>query len=117
MPTKTKVTGLHRVGTEWVSTSLNFAELPADWAENEASQNPEAWLTACPNLHALRRMAIMAHTGAGGLLLSLEGQDRAKEKQILNRAGDKAADEAIKAAQSAIAYLTVCPVNRQPPTS
>ena len=110
MPTKTKVTGLHRVGTEWVSTTLNFATLPADWSECEASQHPDPWLGARPNLHALRRMAIMADAGAVRLLLSLRGQDKEKEEQILAQAGqDKAAQRAIEAARSAIAYLTCNP--------
>ena len=115
MPSKRQVTGLQRVGVEWVSNTLNFAELPADWAEIEASQHPEPWLDSCPHLHALRRMAIMADAGAVRLLLSLEGQDRAKEQQIIDRAGDKTADRAIKAAQSALAYLTVRPP--QPPSA
>ena len=109
MPPKRQVAGLQRVGNEWVSYTLNFAALPADWAEIEASQNPEPWLGGCPNLHALRRMSILAHAGAVRLLLSLEGQDRAKENQILTSTGDKAADQAIQAARSALAYLTVRP--------
>ena len=113
MAPKRHVTGLQRVNGEWVSNTLNFAKLPADWAEIEASQHPEPWLDSCPHLHALRRMAIMADAGAVRLLLSLEGQDRAKEQQIIDRAGDKTADRAIKAAQSAMAYLTV----RPPPPS
>ena len=102
-----RVTGLQRIGTEWVSYTLNFAELPSDWAEIEASQHPEPWLNNNPNLHALRRMAILADAGAVRLLLSLRGQDREKERQILDRAGDKAADRAIEAARSALAYLTI----------
>ena len=118
MPPKRQVTGLQRVGNEWVSYTLNFAALPADWAEIEASQNPEPWLGGCPHLHALRRMAIMAHAGAVRLLLSLEGQDRAKENQILTSTGDKAADQAIQAARSALAYLTVRPpAHICPPTA
>ena len=109
MAPKRHVTGLQRVNGEWVSNTLNFAALPADWAEIEASQHPEPWLDSCPHLHALRRMAIMADAGAVRLLLSLEGQDRAKEQQIIDRAGDKTADRAIKAAQSALAYLTIRP--------
>ena len=107
MPPERQVTGLQRIGTEWVSYTLNFAQLPADWAEIEASQRPEPWLDSCPNLHALRRMAILADAGAVRMLLSLRGQDREKERQILDRAGDKAADRAIEAARSAMAYLTV----------
>ncbi len=92
---------------EWVSYTLNFAALPTDWAEIEACQHPEPWLDNRPNLHALRRMAIMADAGAVRLLLGLHGSDAAKEQQILERAGqDKAADRATKAAQSALAYIT-----------
>ena len=91
-------------GSRTPSTSLNS---PTDWAETEASQCPEPWLGNNPNLHALRRMAILADAGAVRLLLSLRGQDREKEQQILDRAGDKTADRAIKAAQSALAYLTI----------
>ena len=107
MSPKRQVAGLQRAGNEWVSNTLNFAELPADWAEIEASQYPEPWLGSNPNLHALRRMAILADAGAVRLLLSLRGQDGEKEQQILDRAGDKTADRAIEAAQSALAYLTI----------
>jgi hypothetical protein len=110
MPPKRSVTGLQRVGCEWVSYTLNVQALPSDWSEIEASQHPEPWLDSRPNLHALRRMAIMADAGAVRLLLSLQGSDGAKEQQILERAGqDKAADRATKAAQSALAYLTCNP--------
>ena len=102
-----QVTGLQRVGAEWVSYTLNFAELPVDWAEIEASQLPGPWLDNNPHLHALRRMAILADAGAVRLLLSLRGQDREKEQQILDRAGDQAAERVIKATQSALAYLTI----------
>ena len=109
-PKKRQVTGLQRVDGEWVSYTLNFATLPPDWAEIEASQRPEPWLGGRPNLHALRRMAIMADAGAVRFLLSLRGQDREKEEQILAQAGhDKAAQRAIEAARSAIAYLTCNP--------
>ena len=91
-----------------------FAELPADWAEMEARQHAEPWLDSNPNLHVLRRMAIMADAGAVRLLLSLHGQDRDKEQQIIDRAGDNIVDMAIKAAQTALAYLTVRP---PPPTA
>ena len=65
MPPKRQITGLHRIGAEWVSYTLNFAELPADWAEVEANQHPEPWLDNCPHLHALKRMAVLADTKAG----------------------------------------------------
>ena len=52
-------------------------------------------------------MAILADAGAVILLLSLRGQDREKECQILDRTGDKTADRVTKAAQSAMAYLTI----------
>ena len=109
MPPKRQVTGLQRVGAEWVSYNIRgeFAELPVDWAEIEASQHPEPWLGNNPNLHALRRMAILTDAGAVRLLLSLRGQDREKECQILDRAGDKTVDRVIEAAQSALAYLTI----------
>ena len=97
---------------EWVSYTLNFASLPPDWSEIEASQQPDAWLDNTPNLHALRRMAIMADAGAVRLLLSLKGQDRAKEQEILALVGDKTADRVIEAVRSALAYLT-CKMHRQ----
>ena len=107
MPPKRHVTGLQRVKGEWVSYTLNFTSLPSDWAEIEASQHPEPWLDSRPNLHALRRMAIMADSGAVRLLLGLHGSDATKEQQILDQAGqDKAADRATKASRSALAYLT-----------
>ena len=110
MPPKRNVTGLQRVNGEWISYTLNFASLPPDWAEIEASQRPEPWLDSNANLHALRRMAIMADAGAVRLLLGLQGSDAAKEKQIIERAGqDKAAYRTTKAAQSALAYLTCNP--------
>ena len=105
-----KIAGLHRVKGEWVSEALTFAALPAEWSEIEASQNPEPWLDNKPHLHALRRMAIMADAGAVKLLLSLEGQDRAKQEQILARVGsDSAATRVDKAVHAARAFLTICP--------
>ena len=105
-----KIAGLHRVKGEWVSEALTFAALPAEWSEIEASQTPEPWLDNKPHLHALRRMAIMADAGAVKLLLSLEGQDRAKQEQILARVGvDSAATRVDKAVYAARAYLTFCP--------
>ena len=105
-----QVTGLQRVNGEWISYTLNFASLPPDWAEIEASQHPEPWLDSRPNLHALRRMAIMADAGAVRLLLGLQGSDAAKEKQIIERAGqDKTAYRTTMATQSALAYLTCNP--------
>ena len=95
---------------EWVSDTLTFAALPAEWSEIEASQTPEPWLNHKPHLHALRRMAIMADAGAVKLLLSLEGQDHAKQEQILARLGiDSAATRVDKAVHAARAYLTICP--------
>ena len=109
-PKKRQVAGLQRVGSEWVSYTLNFAALPPDWAEIEASQRPQPWLDSNPNLHALRRMAIMADAGAVRFLLSLRGQDREKEQKILAQAGhDKAAHRATEAARTALAYLTCSP--------
>jgi hypothetical protein len=112
MPPKRQVTGLQRVGAEWVSYTLNFEALPADWSEIEASQQPDAWLDSTPHLHALRRMAIMADAGAVRLLLSLKGQDRAKEQQIIALVGDKTADRVKEAVRSALAYLT-CRMHNQ----
>ena len=110
MPPKRQVTGLQRVYGEWVSYTLTFSALPPDWAEIEASQRPEPWLDRNPNLHALRRMAIMADAGAVKLLLSLRGRDREKEEQILAQAEqNKAADRAARATQSALAYLNCSP--------
>ena len=110
MAPKKKIAGLQRVNGEWVSDTLTFAALPAEWSEIEASQTPEPWLDNKPHLHALRRMAIMADAGAVKLLLSLEGQDRAKQEQILARVGsDSAATRVDKAVHAARSYLTVCP--------
>ena len=86
--------------------------MPPDWSEIEASQQPDAWLDTKHNLHALRRMAIMADAGAVRLLLSLKGQDRAKEQQILALVGDKTTDRVIEAVRSALAYLT-CRMHNQ----
>jgi hypothetical protein len=91
---------------------LNFEALPADWSEIEASQQPDAWLDSTPNLHALRRMAVLADAGAVRLLLSLKGQDRAKEQQIIALVGDKTADRVKEAVRSALAYLT-CRMHNQ----
>ena len=110
MPHKHQVTGLHLIGAEWVSYTLNCVELPAYWAVIEASQHADQWLDRHPNLHALRRMAIMADAGAVRLLLNLHGQDREKEEQLLAQAGhDKAAQRAIEAARTALAYLACNP--------
>ena len=110
MAPKKKIAGLQRVNGEWVSDTLTSAALPAEWSEIEASQAPDPWLDCNPHLHALRRMAIMADAGAVKLLLSLEGQDHAKQEQILARVGsDSAANRVDKAVQIALAYLTVCP--------
>jgi len=112
MPPKRQVTGLQRVGVEWISYTLNFEALPADWAEIEASQQPDVWLDNTPHLHALRRMAIMADAGAVRLLTSLKGQDKAKEQQILALVGDKTTDRVIEAVRSALAFLT-CKMHNQ----
>jgi hypothetical protein len=110
MAPKRQVTGLQRVGGEWVSYTLNFAALPPDWAEIEASQHPEPWLDSNPNLYALRRMAIMADAGAVRFLLSLCGQDREKEAEILAQAKqNKVAQRATEAARTALAYLACNP--------
>ena len=107
-PKRNQVPGLQRVNGEWVSYTLNFAALPTDWAEIEASQRPEPWLDSNPNLHALRRMSVLADCGAVRLLLSLTGSDTAKEQQIHQLvAQDTAAARATNAAQSALAYITV----------
>jgi len=104
MAPKRSVTGLQRLNGEWVSNTLNFAELPSDWAEIEASQYAEPWLGRNPSLYALRRMAIMADSGAVRLLLSLHGRDKEKEQQILE-SQDNAAHRANEAARTALAYL------------
>ena len=92
---------------EWVSRTLNFRELPSDWAEIEASQCADPWLGSCPNLHALRRMAILADIGAVRLLQSLRGRDGEKEQQILAQAQARheAAERAKESARTALAYL------------
>ena len=110
MAPKRHVTVLRRVGCEWASYTLNFEALPLEWSSFEASQRPEPWLNGQPNLHALRRMPILADASAVRLLLALKGNDRIKEEQILGRARqDDAADRAINAARSALAYLIVNP--------
>jgi len=109
-PKKRAVTGLQCVKGEWVSDTLNFAALPADWSEIEASQTPALWLDDRPHLHALRRMAIMADAGAVKLLLSLEGRDRPKQEQILAKVGsDNTANRVDEAVLAAQAFLTICP--------
>ena len=47
MPPKSQVTGLHRIGTEWVSYTLNFTALPPNWAEIEAKYTPSHMCTGC----------------------------------------------------------------------
>ena len=114
MAPKRAVTGLKRVGAEWVHYSLCFASLPANWSEVEASQCPHPWLDDNAPLHALRRMAILADAAAVRLLLSLEGSDATKNQQILDRNGqDVAATRAMEAAQSAAAYLAENPPEPQ----
>ena len=109
-PKKKQIAGLQRVNGEWVSDTLNFAGLPADWSEIEAGQTPEPWLDKRAHIDALRRMAIMADAGAVKLLLSLEWQDRAKQEQILAMVGrNKTADRVDKAVHAAQAFLTICP--------
>ena len=109
-PKKKQIAGLQRVKGEWVSDTLNFAALPADWSEIEASQTPEPWLDKRAHLRAVRRMAIMADAGAVKLLLSLEGHDRAKQDQILALVGcNQTADRVDKAVHAAQAFLTICP--------
>ena len=109
-PRKQKIPGMQRINGEWVSDTLNFAAIPADWSEIEASQTPEPWLDKRAHIHALRRMAILADAGAVKLLLSLEGQDRAKQDQILAQLGrNKTADRVDKAVHAAQAFLTICP--------
>ncbi len=109
-PKKKQIAGLQRVNGEWVSDTLNFAAIPADWSEIEASQTPEPWLDKRAHIHALRRMAIMADAGAVKLLLSLEGQDRAKQDQILAQLGrNTTADRVDNAVNGAQAFLTICP--------
>eukprot|EP00969_Alexandrium_andersonii_P302212 13359261-Alexandrium_andersonii.AAC.1 len=64
MPPKRQLTGLQRVGCEWVNYTLAFGALPEDWAAAEAAKYPAPWLDDRPNLHALRRLAIMADAPA-----------------------------------------------------
>ena len=96
--------GLQRVNGEWVNDALVFGTLPADWSAHEAAANPEPWVSSCALLHALRRLAILADPAACKLLLSLHGQDIAKEQQIRAKVGaDPAAtraSEAISVARS-----------------
>jgi hypothetical protein len=109
MAPKTKhVPGLHRSdGGEWINTALILEALPPDWAVYEASERPEPWLASNANLHALRRLAIMADVASVRLLLKLTGQDFEKENQIIQAAEDnQAAAKACAAVQSARVYLT-----------
>ena len=108
MAPKHRITGLQRVRGEWISDTLNFVALPSDWSEIEASQQPEPWLACNAHLHALRRMAIMADTGAVKLLLALQGSDASKQAQPLAKMGhNKTADRVGDAVSAAQAYLTV----------
>ena len=110
MAPRKQIPGLQRVNGEWVSDTLNFAAIPADWSEIEASQTPEPWLDKRAHIHALRRMAILADVGAVKLLLSLEGRDRAKQDQILAQLGrNTTADRVDNAVNAAQAFLTICP--------
>ena len=96
--------GLQRVNGEWVNDTLVFGALPADWSAQEAAVKPEPWVSSCALLHALRRLAILADPAACKLLLSLHGQDIAKEQQIRAKVGtDPAAtrvSEAIRVART-----------------
>ena len=102
--TKKACHGLQRVNGEWVNDALVFGALPADWSAQEAAVKPEPWVSSCALLHALRRLAILADPAACKLLLSLQGQDIAKEQQIRAKVGtDPAAtraSEAIRVAQT-----------------
>ena len=90
--------GLQRVNGEWVNDALVFGALPADWSAQEAAVKPEPWVSSCALLHALRRLAILADPAACKLLLSLQGQDIAKEQQIRAKVGtDPAATRASEA--------------------
>ena len=51
-------------------------------------------------------MAILADTRAVRLLLNLRGQDKEKEQQLLDRAGDNTTDRVSEATQSTLAYPT-----------
>ena len=119
MPPKRQLTGLQRVGCEWVNYTLSFAALPEDWPALEAAINPAPWLDASPHLHALRRLAIMADAPAARLLLSLRGSDREKEGQLralVEQGSDKAAVATSRAVAVARTYLAENPPAPMPPT-
>ena len=121
-PKSRKIIGLQRLHNEWINDCLVLESLPTDWAEDEARRFPEPWLNPNPSLHAFRRLAILADTGAVRLLLSISGEDWKKE-QLIHAAADKdvVAARAVEAAQNALAYIAANPreatpvVARSPP--
>jgi len=118
MAPKRQPTGLQRIGCEWINYTLSFAPLPEDWPAAEAARNPAPWLDDSPNLHALRRLAIMADASAARLLLSLRGSDRDKEGQLralVEQGSDKAAAAASRAVAVARAHLAENPPAPRPP--
>ena len=114
-PKSRKITGLQRLHNEWINDCLVLESLPTDWAEDEARRYPEPWLSPNPSLHALRRLAILADTGAVRLLLSISGEDWKKE-QLIHAAVDKdvVAARAVEAAQKARAYIETNPREATP---
>ena len=118
MPPKRQVTGLQRIGGEWVNYTLSFSTLPDDWPAAEAARNPAPWQDGSANLHALRRLAIMADAPAARLLLSLRGSGREKEGQLralVEQGSDKAAMAACRAVAVARAHLAENPPAPRPP--
>ena len=114
-PKRRAVSGLQRLHGEWVNTCLVMESLPIDWAENEAMIYPEPWLSPTPSLHALRRLAILADAGAVRLLLTLSGEDRAKEALIHAAAEtDVVAARVVEAARTARAYIATNPCEEAP---
>ena len=85
---------------------VDLAQVGRGWAEAEVTRQPEPWLGAQPHLHALRRMAVLADTGASKLLLSLEGTTAEKEEQIRTSEAD-AAKRAKTAVSDALMLVVV----------
>jgi hypothetical protein len=102
----TVVVGLHRINRERIPTEWDSAAMSTDWAENEAVQSPDPWLSASSQLHALRRMALLGDAKADRLLMTLWGSDADRQRQ-LTRSTHRVAKEAQYAVSQALSMLVV----------
>jgi len=102
----TAMVGLHRINRERIPTERDSAAMLTDWAENEAVQSPELWLSASSQLHALRRMAFLGDAEAERLLMTLWGSDADRQRQ-LTRSTHRVAKEAQYAVSRALSMLVV----------